>query len=607
MKKVFSSSFFWVTLFSFILIALSFYPLYHHFKITPPNTVYLAQHNSILDFPMFISEIRQGQQGHLTGVQKLTSESQIGTWVHLFYLAAGWITGPFRLNPVFVYHASRAVVGFLLLLTFYLFIKQFFKDKFTSLTIFFLTAFAGGFPRIKFDQGRFWLIDWPYMQFFSGYDVLRRVTFLPHGLMRDVLFLGVLIFWIKLWETKKLKFFWWAAVSGFFLGFFSPIHALVLYLVLSGLIAFALLKLLFEQREKFKIILGFCPRTIIVLVISYLLLTLPSSLYIYWVFKVTVWKVVADWEASQWFPIPLSEYSLGTGPLFFLAIPAVFFVILSVAKDLLRMQEKFSNELRDSSPSQTRLRMTTSENLKYYLLVSVPFLTLFALFSPLAKSVGLLNFRFLGIPLQVFWGVLGGLTVVWLAKKIATFLCHSRAGGNLYNNYLNRFPIRSGMTGKIYKSSLVILSLLIFLPTLPSYLVSLKTQDAEFTPPVNFNIYAPKNFYAGLLWLEKNTSPEDLVFSDITIGNLIPAYSGNYVYVGHSVSTVNYYNKLKEVAKFYQTVMPPSQARKFLLDRSAKYVVWSYDEHGHCGDQTKYASFLILRFSNPDIQIYEVK
>lgn len=576
MKKLFSHELFWVTLFSFILISLSLYPLYYHFKITPVGSVYLAQHNSILDFPMFISEIRQGQEGHLTQIQRLTSEVQVGTWVHLFYLSIGWITEPFHLNPIFVYHASRVVIGFLLLLTFYYFLKQFFKDKFTSVCIFFLTAFAAGFPRIKFDQGRFWLIDWPYMQFFSGYDVLRRVTFLPHGMMRDVLFLGVLIFWMKLWETKKIKFFWWAVLCGFFLGFFSPTHALVLYVVFT---VYCLLPCLPAGRLSVK------------LTLAYIILTLPSSLYITWVFDNTVWKVVKDWEASQWFPIPWSEYALGTGPLFFLAgIGIIYFGFNFLKNNILSFRAKSRNPAKrvingesatfGLDPS-TRPSGSLGMTVEVYFLLFIPLLTLFFLFSPFAKTIGLLNFRFLGIPLQVFWGTLGGLTLVWLAKKVSSKIN--------------------------YKLAMIILCLLVFLPTLPSYAVSLKTQNQEFNPPINFNIYPNKKLYDGLLWLEKNTKPEEIVFSDITLGNLIPAYSGNMVYVGHSVSTINYQEKLLEVAKFYKTGMSPDDARKLLLDRRIKYVVWSYDEHGHQGEPQKYASFLTLRFSNSEIQIYEVK
>ncbi len=218
--------------------------------------------------------------------------------------------------------------------------------------------------------------------------------------------------------------------------------------------------------------------------------------------------------------------------------------------------------------------------LKFYLLLSVPLFTLFVLFSSFVKTF-LLNFRFLGIPLQVFWGTLGGLVVVWLAKKVSSKIN--------------------------YKLTMIILCLLIFLTTLPSYIVSIRMQDKEFTPPVSFNIYPYKTLYSGLLWLEKNTKPEDIVFSDITLGNLIPAYSGNMVYVGHSISTVNYQKKLLDVAKFYKTGMSDLDARKFLLQRRIKYVIWSYDEWGHKGDPQKYASFLTLKFGNSEIQIYEVK
>lgn len=567
MKNIFKSEWFWFALLSLTMLTVAFIPFFYYISVTPKGSIFYLLHNNLFDFPMFVSVIRQAQEGHLTQVQRLTSEPQFGTWVHMFYLVVGWITGPLRIEPAIAYHLSRFVTGFLLMYVFYLFIRLFFKDKITRIAVFFLTVFAGGFPNIKYDH-KFYLIEWPFMGFFTGFDVVRRAAFLPHGMMRDVLFLAIIIFWIKLLETKRRIFLWLTVFCGFFLGFHSPIHSLFIYAITGLLCGILLLKDL-AAKSGFKTsagnILGY---------IVYVLLTIPSSIYLYWVFENSPWKVVKEWEAPQHPIFPLSEYAMGVGPLFFMSIPTILFFLVKFINFLISNVISFVN--------RKPLADCGFNFVKYYFLIIVVAVTLPFLFTYFGNSIGLTNFRFLGVPLQVFFGVSGGMFLVSLAKMVN--------GKNIAG----------------YHQLLVFLSLLIFIIISPTYIVSYSMQFKENMPPIAFNIYPRLTYFEGLKWLRNNTERDDIVLSDMATGNWIPAYAGNTVYLGHPVSTIEAPRKKEEVVTFYKTQVTAETAYRFLKDKNIKYVIWSYDEWAYGGNPDKYGGFLQLMFGNADMRIYKV-
>lgn len=548
---IFKNEYLLPSILSLILLSLALSPLYYQYKATPPQNVFLGLHNNIMDFPMFISTIRQGQAGSLTQIQSLTSEPQIGTWVYFIYIIAGWITGPFPIHPVAVYHTLRFILGFFLLLTFYRFIKLIIIEQKERLLVFFLGLFAGGFPRLIFENQQWSISNIPYLSFFTGFDVLRRAVFLPHALLKQILFLLVIIFWVLFWERKQTKYLCLAIVCGFFLGFLSPVHTTFLYAAMWLTTPLIFIFKIATIPVKLYAKLIFC----------YTLLTLPSFLYLYWVFSIPPWNAVKIWEQDKYYGISLIEYALGIGPLFFLALPALAVI---VGKFLLDKGRHFS--------------------LGYYFLVIIPLLTVPLLFLNLQKITGLTDLRSLEIPLPIFWSALGGLTLIWLIK------------------FLKRILNLKSPKGK--DIIMVILALLIFLPTTPTLIISWQSQLTEFDPQY-YNLYPPKDWYAGFDWLSQNTKPEDVVLSETAFGNLVPAYAGNTVYLGHPVSTLNFATKKQQVVNFYKTVMTVEEARLFLKTQNIKFVVWSFDEGNYGGNWEKYSSILKLRFNTSMISIFE--
>ena len=68
------------------------------------------------------------------------------------------------------------------------------------------------------------------------------------------------------------------------------------------------------------------------------------------------------------------------------------------------------------------------------------------------------------------------------------------------------------------------------------------------------NIYSMPYFleneeYEALLWLKRNTNPDDVILSEQTLSNYVPRVSGNIVYFGHWAQTINYKDKLEWFSK----------------------------------------------------------
>lgn len=566
LKKIHKSEWLYVFLLSITIILISLIPLYTHIAATTKEQTYLLLHNNIFDFPMFISTIRQGQDGQLVQIQRLTSERQLGTWVHPLYLWAGWVSGPFRISPLWVYHGLRFFGALFLLFVFYKFISLFFLSKVARLVVFFLTVYVGGFPRFDLANGNFSLSFRPFLDFFSGSDVLQRITFLPHSLFRDGLFLLVLVYWVRFLHGQDKRNCWISCICGFLLGFFSPLHSLILFVAMVVKTMYLFFYAGMENNKMFT-------RDIFYTGV-YFLISLPSSIYIFWVFNIIPWNEVREWEIPQRAPITLWEYSLSSGPLFFLALPVMGYLAFLFTKVF------FAILL--ACFKKTHVSKKVFPDVKYLFLLLIPALTVpFFFATDIDRKLQILNFRFLGIPLQIFYGVLAGHIILAVSKIIKPF----------NSKHL----------------SLAILVFLVFLISSPTYLVSLRNSINENAFPQGYNVYPNNALMDGFKWLNQNSRKNEIVLSDSGIGNMLPLLTDNISYVGHPVSTLFFHMKKQDIGLFYNNIFNAQQAKRFLDKHNIKYVIWSYDETGYYkGSAEPYFSIIKPVFKNDHIQIYQV-
>ncbi len=118
--------------------------------------------------------------------------------------------------------------------------------------------------------------------------------------------------------------------------------------------------------------------------------------------------------------------------------------------------------------------------------------------------------------------------------------------------------------------------------------------------------YLNNNLVQAMEWL-KSTSPDSIIFNSADNQvNVVPAYSGRTVYVGHGVETVDFFEKQKEVDWFFANNRPAESERNFLLERGVDYIFYSGLEKklGSYNPDTK--EYLKNVYSNGSASIYKV-
>ena len=120
-------------------------------------------------------------------------------------------------------------------------------------------------------------------------------------------------------------------------------------------------------------------------------------------------------------------------------------------------------------------------------------------------------------------------------------------------------------------------------------------------------MYPLTDFYNGLKWLENNTSHQTVVLSKITAGNYIPAYSGNFVYLGHSGETPDYNNRSEKVNEFFSGNLLEKQALEFLKTENISYIFYGPQEKENSSKNINIYSFLTSVYQSPFVTIYKIK
>ena len=77
-------------------------------------------------------------------------------------------------------------------------------------------------------------------------------------------------------------------------------------------------------------------------------------------------------------------------------------------------------------------------------------------------------------------------------------------------------------------------------------------------------MYPLTDFWSAIMWLETNTHHSSIVLSKITAGNYIPAYAGNFVYLGHNPESPFFDEKVAQADRFFSGQMTSDEAKQFI-------------------------------------------
>ena len=122
----------------------------------------------------------------------------------------------------------------------------------------------------------------------------------------------------------------------------------------------------------------------------------------------------------------------------------------------------------------------------------------------------------------------------------------------------------------------------------------------------DYPFYLHRDDVAALDWLRENSSPNDIVLCSITVGQYVPAISGNTVFLAHWAQTVDYYDKVERVAHFYDASAPDDARAETLRAFGVDYVLHGPAERDLGDYDPATAPWLELAFSAPHVDVYRV-
>ena len=123
-----------------------------------------------------------------------------------------------------------------------------------------------------------------------------------------------------------------------------------------------------------------------------------------------------------------------------------------------------------------------------------------------------------------------------------------------------------------------------------------------------YPVYINRDIYGGLLWLKERAAGEDIILSSAISGNIIPAFTGRKVYIGHGHQTTDWY------AKFYASELfffgnnsADSKKNSWLKEQGIDYVFFGDKERSLGGFEPSSKPYLSPVYSSEHLIIYRVK
>lgn len=544
------------SLLSFLFVIFSFspslYEIYSRNKL-PAEREFVLEHNYMFDFNFYLSRIRQGQEGRWLVVEKYYNEPHNGSLLQIFYLYLGKVGGIFRLSPTIIYHLSRLIVGFIFLILIASYTRRLFDLKW-SIIAFLLVVTAGSFPVLVWGNGfpRFAT----YMGWWSAIDSLQRISFIPHILLGQI---GLLLIIFRFGENKLfkwLKLLMWGIV-GFVVGIIFPPTLIVLYVIF---IVLSLLELTWQKRKEERILFfkdWLEEKGISRLV--FILFSIPSLVYLQLIVRIPPWSALPLFDIQHRFLLPYKEYFLALGPMLPLGLLGLLLVLYK-------------------------------RELKFYPMIAWV-LSIFALFRLFENFPQQSPLRFTEAAIHIPLGILAGYFFQYLLEKLGK---HGRWGKR----------ILWGMMGFVIIMGLGVMVSMMGWLTDQAYSKRL----GGWQVPIGAQLVYPlKDFMEGIYYLRDHTNKSAVILGYITAGNYIPAYAGNFVYLGHA-NTPDEDGKEKIAAKFFRGEMSLIEGSNFLITNRISYIFFGPQEKelGGIDDIMRVYPFLQSLHFNSRVNIYKV-
>ena len=122
----------------------------------------------------------------------------------------------------------------------------------------------------------------------------------------------------------------------------------------------------------------------------------------------------------------------------------------------------------------------------------------------------------------------------------------------------------------------------------------------------NYPFYLHRDEVVALDWLRENTSPDDIVLSSLTVGQYVPALSGNTAFLAHWAQTVAFYDKRDLVTRFFDAATPDEERADTIQGFGVDYVFYGPAERALGAYEPITTPWLTLVFSSPQVNVFAV-
>jgi hypothetical protein len=574
-----------------------------------PDRYFELVHNFYTDFNFYLSRIRQGLEGNISIHEKYTSEPHQGSYIHVMYLAMGWV-GRFVRVPWHrtedIYHMSRIVLGIVLILMMAEFAKRSFARFWWQITALLLAVTASTYPiLVHLDDGS--LRIGGYMPWWSVMDSLQRITFIPHLLAGQALLAFILFAASDIRTIAKPGNWFFLGIIGLLLGMILP-PALVF--AVAGMCVIIAVEFIFDwgkwKGPKFWpwLLSHSLPRAVIALISA------PSLIYLQLMVSFYPWKQLALADILHPLPFQFWEYFQAVGPILPLGVLGL---IIALIKKERRMVASIAWVFAWAAclfifnfiPAQSPLRFSE-------MIVHLP--------------LGMLACYLFMTMYQKGAVLLGAVNPKTVEAKIGEVGSNEEPIKNVFGSALKTISkaFSSDKTNPRKNQGALAVVVAIILPSAliileiahmhSSWLWQRDFVDHKIramyplVPTGSYVMYPLNDFVNAIRWLQDNTSRDTVILSETTSGNYIPVYSGNTVYVGHE-NTVNSDEKKLYVKSFFSGNMPTDQAYKWLKEENLNYVFFGPQEKEDNGvtELSSIYTFLETAFKNDYVAVYHVK
>jgi len=524
-----------IPLFAIIIILISIFPTISFFINTPKDSVYTFIHNSVSDYPYYISFIRQGTYGSFTTIDQFTTEPQLPGFIQIFYLWLGKLGRAFNLSPIHIYFFTRIILGFIFLATGYKFISYFLKEKWTTILAFVFFTTSASLPKIVTSAGG---IDfWPYLFWWTEIDPIIRATFIPHFLLGHIGLAACLLFLLKLFKSNKLRYLFCSIIIGILVGFAHPPSLGMIYYILVFYLLILILSSrpslrgawrdLSRMRDSHSEILRDSSTSLgmtVPLALSFIFIffTIPSLLYIYFTTKLVFPWTLMKAQESLFYTISVTEYLLAIGPIFILGVLG----ILVMMKSLLTEKKNYQNLI-----------------LILWVVIDIVMIPLsyFLVYKSPIKIPTFANIRFLSMAIQLPLSILAVYFLSFVKK---------RWGNKLFWGICTVYAVL----------------------TLVMYPGSIAGQTNISSSVYNF-VYPKRSLANAFIFLDNLSNESEAVLASEDNSKLLPLFAKNKVYFGQSIYTYNNEGKSLQTDKFFTAKYTPDEAFNFLKGGNIAYVL----------------------------------